>query len=91
MYGNVITSNGSIKLEKDETKKEIVLDKTIYHLNIVILNNCHLYLNDSSDFISIETVNIRPFEIKGIPIYKFTIQKNARTFYPLSFSYYGFY
>lgn len=91
MYGNLITSNGLIEFKEDEVEKEIILDKTIYYLNIVVANNCDLYLNNSDDFIFLPIYYTQPFEIRGMPIHKFKIKRNEMTTNYFSFSYYGFY
>lgn len=91
MYGKLITSNGFIEIAEEEVEKSIVLDKTVHYLNIVISNNCNLYLNNSTDFIYLPRIYNQPFEIRGIPIWTFTIKKIPMSVDPFQFSYYGFY
>lgn len=91
MLGKILSSNGVIPLADDETEKEIILSDAVSYLNIIITNHCNLYINDSHDFIYLPLGYTQPFEIKGIPIWKFKIQKMESSIKPFQFSYYGFY
>lgn len=91
MLGKILSSKGVIQLADDEIEKAIVLDDAVSYLNLIITNHCNLYINDSHDYIYIPLVYSQPFEIRGIPIWKFKIEKIERSMNPFEFSYYGFY